>query len=174
MTTTLRMKTTRTRKTRRSDLRSGGLQVEPAPWSEFFRHPFPPFVRRICMQRMIPLPILFFSILAGAQASTPAAAQSSSSSHVHDFVIFATVFTSQGFALPGARVRVRRTDQKKFRWEAVSDHQGELGIRVKQGVEYEIRVEARGFQTQTRKVDASGGNREDLTLRMEPVAGGGK
>jgi hypothetical protein len=87
-------------------------------------------------------------------------------------VIFATVFTDKGFALPGARVRVRREDEKKFRWEAMSDHQGELGIRVKQGAEYELTIEARGFKPQTRKVDAREGDREDLTLQMEQVAGG--
>ena len=106
--------------------------------------------------------------------SAPARPQSSSKSHAHDFLIFATVFTSHGFALPGARVRVRRADEKKFRWEAMSDHQGELGIRVPQDAEYELAVEARGFQPQTRKVDAREGDREDLTLRMEPLAPGGK
>ncbi|MBZ5645391.1 MAG: carboxypeptidase-like regulatory domain-containing protein [Acidobacteriia bacterium] len=106
--------------------------------------------------------------------AVPASPQSSSKSHVHDFVIFATVFTSHGLALPGARVRVRRANEKKFRWEAMSDHQGELGIRVPQDAEYEMAVEARGFQPQTRKIDAREGNREDLTLRMEPLAPGGK
>jgi len=107
--------------------------------------------------------------------SAPAAragAQSSSKSHAHDFVIFATVFTAHGFALPGARVRVRRADEKKFRWEAMSDRQGELGIRVKQGAEYEVTIEARGLKPQTRKVDAREGNRQDLTFQMEPLTGG--
>jgi hypothetical protein len=101
-----------------------------------------------------------------------AASRSQTGSHVHDFVIFATVFTEKGFALPGARVRVRREDEKKFRWEAMSDRQGELGIRVKQGAEYELTVDAHGFKPQARKIDARGGDREDLTLLMEPVAGG--
>jgi hypothetical protein len=105
---------------------------------------------------------------------SPAAAvgRPQTGAHAHDFVIFATVFTDRGFALPGARVRVRREDEKKFRWEAMSDRQGELGIRVPQGAEYQLTVEARGFKEQTRKVDARDGNREDLTLQMEPVAGG--
>jgi hypothetical protein len=111
--------------------------------------------------------------MAGA-VSIPASGggQKQANSHAHDFVIFATVFTDQGFALPGAQVRVRRTDEKKFRWEAVSDRRGELGIRVKQGAEYELTVEARGFQPQTRKVDAREGDWEDLTLQMERIAGG--
>ena len=93
-------------------------------------------------------------------------------SHAHDFVIFADVYTVHGFALPGAKVRVRRSDERKFRWEAISDTRGELGVRVKQGAEYELTIEARGFKAQTRKIDARAGNREELTIQMEPSTGG--
>ncbi len=101
-----------------------------------------------------------------------AAGQKQTHSHADDFLIFATLFDGQGFALPGAKVRVRRADEKKFRWEASSDRRGELGIRVKQGAEYEVTIEARGFQPQTRHIDAREGKQEELTVRMEPVAGG--
>jgi hypothetical protein len=95
-------------------------------------------------------------------------AQNSSGSHARVFVIFATVFNGQGFALPGARARVRRTDQKKFRWEGMSDHQGEVAFRVPPDAEYELTIEARGFKPQTRKIDAREDNQADLTIRMEP------
>jgi Carboxypeptidase regulatory-like domain len=97
-------------------------------------------------------------------------AQTAPGSHAHDFLIFTTVFTDQGFALPGARVRVRREGERKFRWEGASDHQGELAFRVPPGTEYEIMIEARGFKTQTRKIDAKSDNRVDLTIRMEVPA----
>jgi hypothetical protein len=93
-------------------------------------------------------------------------------SHADDFLIFVTLFDGQGFALPGAKVRVRRADEKKYRWEAISDRRGELGVRVKQGAEYEVTIEARGLQPQTRRIDARQGKQEELTVRMEPVAGG--
>jgi hypothetical protein len=32
--------------------------------------------------------------------------------------------------LYGVRVKLRRAGEKKFRWEAYSDHRGEFGIRV--------------------------------------------
>jgi hypothetical protein len=96
------------------------------------------------------------------------ATQNSSGSHAHDFVLFVTVFSRQGFALPGARARARRSEEKKFRWEAISDHQGELAFRVPPGAEYELTIEAHGFKTQSRKVDARQENRADLTVRMEP------
>jgi hypothetical protein len=98
--------------------------------------------------------------------------QNQPNSHAHDFVIFASMFNSQGFALPGAKVRVRRADEGKFRWEAISDSRGELGIRVKQGAEYELTIGARGCKSRTRKIDAREGSREDLTFQMEPLAGG--
>jgi hypothetical protein len=101
-----------------------------------------------------------------------AAGQTQAHSHADDFLIFATIFDGRGFALPGAKVRVRRADEKKVRWEAFSDRRGELGIRVKQGAEYEVTIEARGFQPQTRHVNAREGKQEELTVQMEPVAGG--
>ncbi len=103
---------------------------------------------------------------------THAASQNPPSQHANDFVIFANVFTQQGFSLPGAKVRVRRVDEKKFRWEAMSDRRGELGVRVKQGPEYELTIEAPGFKAENRKIDAREGNREDLTFQLEPLAGG--
>lgn len=110
--------------------------------------------------------------LAPCVILAPAADQKQADSHGHDFVIFASVFNEQGFALPGAKVRVRRSDEHKFRWEAISDRRGELGVRVKQGAEYELTIEAHGFKSQTRKIDAHEGNGEDLTFHMEPFAGG--
>jgi hypothetical protein len=109
--------------------------------------------------------------LAGAtSAFAPAGgAQNASGSHAHDYVIFVTVFTDRGFALTGARARVRRLEEKKFRWEAMSDHQGELAFRVPRGAEYEMTIETRGFKTQTRKIDAREDIQADLTIHMEPL-----
>ena len=187
--TTPRMTTRKKRKTtkRSPNPFSGGLQVteapklvpwrrrvEPSPGCKIFRHPFLPTGHLTGMRRMISLLALICSLGVVSAPAMPGAAQASSNSktHAHDFVIFASVFTDHGYALPGARVRVRRTDEKKFRWEAVSDRQGELGIRVKQGAEYELTIEARGFKPQTRKVDARDSNREDMTLQMEQLTGG--
>jgi hypothetical protein len=181
--TTLRKMTRTKRKRRKFDPHPGGvpisfaarqLRAAPATGLNIPRHPFSPASHLTCMWRKALLLALACLVGALSAPSAPASAQSSNKSHAHDFVIFATVFTSQGYALPGARVRVRRADEKKFRWEAMSDHQGELGIRVPQDAEYELAVEARGFQSQTRKVDAREGNREDVTLRLEPLATGGK
>jgi hypothetical protein len=140
------------------------------PFFPFFRHPLSPF-HHLTIVRLTIASLAFFW-LAGAMFASGAAggAQSSSSSHAHDFLIFTTVFTDQGFALPGARARVRRATDKKFRWEAESDRRGEFAIRVPQNAEYEITIEAHGFKTQVRKIDARDDNRADLTIRMEPIS----
>ena len=138
---------------------------------EFFRHPLPPLDHPI-RRGMLPFAMLVLVLARGAVPCVAAGDDKRGDTHAHDFVIFASVFTEQGFALPGAKVRVRRTDEQKFRWEAISDRRGELGIRVKQGAEYELTIEAHGFNPQTRKIDAREGNHEDLTFQMEPLAGG--
>jgi hypothetical protein len=143
------------------------------PLFHFFRHPLSPYGHLTFVR--LTLALLGMACLAGAVfAFAPAAgAQNASGSHAHDFVIFATVFNDRGFALFGARARVRRAEEKKFRWETASDHQGELAIRVPQGAEYELTIEARGFKTQTRKIETRADNRAELTIRMEPQTDAG-
>jgi len=138
------------------------------PQERFFRHPISRFSHLVIVRLIIAFAGLAWLAGATLALGVPGEPQSSSKSHAHDFVIFATIFTDQGFALPGARVRIRRSDEKKFRWEAVSDHSGELAFRVPQALEYEMTVEARGYKTQTRHVDAREDNRADVTIRMEP------
>ena len=157
----MRMMTTKKRTTKR---------ISSTPL-EFFRHPLSPLDHPI-NRGILCFAMLVLVLAPGAVPGLVADDEKQGNSHVHDFVIFANVFTEQGFALPGAKVRVRRTDEQKFRWEAISDTRGELGVRVKQGAEYELTIEAHGFKSQTRKVDARGGNREDLTFQLEPSTGG--
>lgn len=138
------------------------------PVFDFFRHPLSPFGHLIFVRMTIALVGLVWLASAASIFAPAGGAQNSSGSHAHVFVIFATVFNDRGFALPGARVRVRRSDEKKFRWEGTSDHQGEVAFRVPQGAEYEMTIEARGFKPETRKVVAREDNQADLTIRMEP------
>lgn len=157
MGTNLRTMTTRKTKKKRFD-----------PLFDSFRHPLSPFGHLTFVR--LTLALLGLVCLAGAKFAVEAArcAQYSDDLHPRIFVIFATVFTDQGFTLTGARARVRRLDQKKFRWEGVSDRQGEVAFRVPPGAEYELTIEARGFKPETRKVDARDDNQADLTIRMQP------
>ena len=143
------------------------------PLVDFFRHPLSPFGHLTFVR--VTIAVLGLVCLAGATFAVEPArgAQDANDSHARIFVIFATVFTDQGFAFPGARARVRRAEEKKFRWEAMSDHQGELAFRVPPGAEYELMIEARGFKTETRKIDAREDNQTDLTIRMQPQTASG-
>jgi hypothetical protein len=138
---------------------------------QFFRHPLSPFGHLNLVRLTIAL-IGMISLSGATFALNPAGgAQNAGASHAHDFVIFATVFNDRGFAFPGVRARARRAEEKKYRWEAASDHQGEFALRVPHDADYELTIEMRGFKTQTLKIDARQGNRTDLTIRMEPLAG---
>lgn len=118
-------------------------------------------------------------------SSTPAAQPQSSSSssssskhghsHANDFLVIGTVFTDKAYAFPGAHIRVRRTGEKKFRWETYTNSRGEFALRVPQGGEYEIVVIAKGFADQTNPVSAKSGISEDTVVyRLQPASGGKK
>ena len=113
-------------------------------------------------------------------AETPGAAASSSSkhsrnSHAADFLIIGTVFTDKAFAFPNVHLRVRRSTEKKFRWEAYTNSRGEFAIRVPQGAEYEMVIVAKGFIDQSKVISAKSGISEDnVVFQMQPAAGGKK
>jgi len=88
------------------------------------------------------------------------------------FLVFGTMFTERGFALPGAEIEIRAGSQRKPRWKAQADRRGEFALRVPPGAEYEVTVRAAGYSEAARKVDARSGSREDLVFRLEPAAGG--
>jgi hypothetical protein len=116
-----------------------------------------------------------------ASAAQPSPSSSSSSSskhgrgHASDFLVIGTVFTDKAYALPGAHLRIRRTGEKKFRWETYTNSRGEFALRIPQGGEYEIVVLAKGFTDQTNPVSAKSGISEDnVVYRMKPASGGKK
>lgn len=108
--------------------------------------------------------------------AAPASTGSSSSkspnkkySHADDFLILGTVFTDKGYAFPGIEIRVRRSAEKKFRWETYANSRGEFAVRVPKGTDYEMLVRAKGFLDQTKPLDAKSGLSEArLVFRMEP------
>jgi len=113
--------------------------------------------------------------------STSASSSSSSSSsgkrgkHANDFLFIGTVFTDKAYALPGARIRVRRTGEKKFRWDTYTNSRGEFAFRVPQGDEYEIVIIAKGFADQNQTVSTKSGISEDTVVyRLQPASGGKK
>lgn len=113
----------------------------------------------------------------GQSSNSPSS--SSSRKHGHsradDFLVVGTVFTDKAYALPGAHIRVRRTGEKKFRWDTYTNSRGEFALRVPQGGEYEIVVLAKGFADQNGSVSAKSGISEDTVVyRLQPASGGKK
>jgi hypothetical protein len=121
------------------------------------------------------------SIIAGQDAATSAAKRpdsdsSSSRKSKHtpadDFLIHGTVFNERGLAVPGVKLRIRRADQKKARWETHSNSRGEFAVRVPKGPDYEIAAESKGFAKQSQAIN--GQSEESVVLHMQPVGGGKK
>jgi hypothetical protein len=115
------------------------------------------------------------------QASQPAPADSSSKqpkqkySHANDFLIIGTVFDAKGFAFPGVQLKIRRRNEKKYRWDSYTNSRGDFAVRVPQGSDYEMLVRAKGFADQTRALDAKTGiNEARIVFRMETAGGGNK
>jgi carboxypeptidase family protein len=140
------------------------------------RHLFFP-ARHLSLRRLIPIVFLLSSLTGGfapTQAASSDRQESKPKATKNQFLIFGTVFTPAGFALPDARIRVRRAQEKKWRWEAASDSRGEFAVHVPREPEYEMEVSAKGFGSLTRKVDAHSGDRVDLVFRLERGPRGGK
>lgn len=88
------------------------------------------------------------------------------------YVLFGTVFTEQGLALPDARARVRRAGEKKVRGQARTDRRGEFAVRLPAGLKYEVTVEAKGYQPETKKFTAQLGAASNFVFRLQPKPGG--
>jgi len=115
-----------------------------------------------------------------AQQQPPASRSAESSSkeaqnkntHGNDFLVRGTVFTPEGLALPGAELRIRRSSEKKFRWNDASNSRGEFAIRIKVGADYEVVVRAKGYQEQAQAVNTATGERfKDLVFHMQRQTG---
>lgn len=113
-----------------------------------------------------------------APAATPPQAESSNKpqkqkySHANDFLIIGTVFDPKGYAFPGVELKIRRSKEKKYRWDSYTNSRGDFALRVPQGTAYEMVVHAKGFADQTRTLDAKTGVSEArIVFRMAPVEG---
>jgi hypothetical protein len=78
--------------------------------------------------------------------------------------------SAAALSLPGAQLRIRRADEKKFRWNAYTNSRGEFAIRVPPGADYEVVVQSKGFAEAVQPVNAKNGlSEETLVFRMEPA-----
>jgi carboxypeptidase family protein len=108
---------------------------------------------------------------------TPAAEKSQKQkySHASDFLILGTVFDPKGYAFAGVELRIRRSKEKKYRWDSYTNSRGEFAVRVPQGADYEMVIHAKGFEDQTRALDAKTGVSEArIVFHMESAEGAKK
>jgi hypothetical protein len=74
-----------------------------------------------------PAALLLWLLICPSNAAANGAGSAGPASYA---LIFGTVWSPAGRPVYGVHVKLRRAGDKKFRWEAWSDHRGEFGIRV--------------------------------------------
>lgn len=87
----------------------------------------------------------------------------------HYALLMVSVFTEEGFALPGIAVGIKRQGARKPAWRVVSDRRGECAARLPPGRgTYEVATQSKQHENQTRIVEIYGEERVDLVLRLSP------
>jgi hypothetical protein len=89
---------------------------------------------------------------------------------IPSFLILGTVFDEKALSLAGVRVRIRRSDEKKFRWETFTNSRGEFAVRVVPGFEYEVATHMNKYRDQTQTVDSKVDVQQRLSIQLEPVS----
>ncbi len=93
-------------------------------------------------------------------------------SHADDFLIRGTVFNEKALSFPGVQLRVKRSGEKKFRWDTVTNSRGEFALRVPQGSAYEVVIHVKGYTDETRVIDAKNGLADaGYVFKLQPLRG---
>jgi hypothetical protein len=112
---------------------------------------------------------------AGAPAETPTEAAPKANNKKKPFpgfLILGTVFNEKALSFPGVQVRIRRSDEKKYRWEAYTNARGEFAVRVPEGPTYEVVVRAKRYREQSKNVNSvNGDTQQRLSIRLEAESG---
>jgi hypothetical protein len=78
------------------------------------------------------------------------------------------VFNEHAYSFPGVEVRIRRGDQKKFRWDTYTDSRGEFAVRVPPGYQYVVVTHVKKYADQTQNVDSTVDVQKRLSIKLEP------
>lgn len=89
-------------------------------------------------------------------------------------LIFGTIFGPDNRPAPNVKIKIRRGDQKRAKWELVSDRRGEFAQRFPAGAaDYYIRTEIHkkyGVENKEVKVTIQNDERQDIALHLTRVA----
>lgn len=108
-------------------------------------------------------------LIAALLAAAPSASTSDEPAQKPYALIFGTVYAPDNRPAYGVRVKIRRADQKKARWEVYSDHQGEFAQRVPAGeADYIVTAEPGGKHPPRaeRAVHVKNDERVDIGLHL--------
>lgn len=82
-------------------------------------------------------------------------------------LLFGSVHTAEGLSLPGIPVSIKRKDDSKPKWHAVSDHRGEFAVRLPAGPgTYEVETHSKEHENQSKSVEVHGEERVDVLFRL--------
>jgi hypothetical protein len=99
--------------------------------------------------------VLCFSAILGVGRCAAGAGNfpSAGSKHLEPYaVIFGTVWGPDDHPLYGVKIKIRRRQEKKVRWELYSDHNGEFAQRVPAGKQdYVVWADAKSYKAQNGK-----------------------
>lgn len=107
--------------------------------------------------------------LLSAMALTVAAAAQTGKERQPDFgVLFGTVYDGDNRPVYGVRVKIRRAEEKKARWELMSDHSGEFAQRVPAGdyVAWAEIKKSKGKAKPEARIRIENGMRSDISLHL--------
>lgn len=119
--------------------------------------------------RLLPA-LLLVSVLLAPLALQPAAAPPRDDAKKPYALIFGTVYAPDDRPAYGVKVKIRRADEKKARWELFSDHRGEFAQRLPAGAaDYVVWADLKGSKDQPKtevKVHITNDERVDISLHL--------
>jgi Carboxypeptidase regulatory-like domain len=122
----------------------------------------------VCAQQPPAPPATSAPSIPSGQTASASPNPSAKSKPVPSFLIIGTVFDERTLSFPGVQVRIRRSGEKKFRWETYTNSRGEFAVRVPPGVAYEVVTHVKDYQDQTESVDSKVDVQQRLSIKLEP------
>jgi Carboxypeptidase regulatory-like domain len=108
---------------------------------------------------------------APGQTSTAASSSGTKKTReIPSFLIIGTVFNEHNYSFPGVEVRIRRGDEKKFRWNTYTDSRGEFAVRVPPGYQYVVITHVKKYPDQSENVDSTVDVQKRLSIKLAPAS----
>jgi hypothetical protein len=112
--------------------------------------------------------VWFLLLFLSAGAAATAGAQEKPK-HPPYALIFGTLWSAEQRPVQGVKIKIRRAEEKKPRWELVSDRRGEFAQRVPAGAaEYVVWAEPKGKKGPKPevKIHIENDERQDISLHL--------